>query len=52
MDLKGLAAHLGLSITTVSRALAGYPDVSPTTRARVSTAAESWATVRTRWRGV
>ncbi|MEY4750175.1 MAG: hypothetical protein RIQ60_2389 [Pseudomonadota bacterium] len=35
MKLKELAAHLGLSPTTVSRALAGYSDVSPITRARV-----------------
>jgi LacI family transcriptional regulator len=41
MDLKGLAAHLDLSITTVSRALAGYSDVSDNTRARVKRAAEA-----------
>lgn len=39
--LKELASELGVSITTVSRALAGYPDVSPATRARVASAAEA-----------
>lgn len=38
--LKDIAAHLGLSITTVSRALAGYPDVAEKTRQRVLQAAE------------
>jgi LacI family transcriptional regulator len=38
--LKELAAELGLSITTVSRALAGYSDVAAATRARVAAAAE------------
>ena len=38
--LKTLAADLGLSITTVSRALAGYSDVSPKTREQVRLAAE------------
>ena len=38
--LKSLAAELGLSITTVSRALAGYADVSPSTREQVRLAAE------------
>ena len=38
--LKSLAAELGLSITTVSRALADYSDVSPTTRDLVRAAAE------------
>ncbi len=40
MNLKELAAHLGLSQTTVSRALNGYPEVSEQTRRRVSAAAE------------
>lgn len=40
MNLKELAAHLGLSQTTVSRALNGYPEVNELTRKRVSAAAE------------
>jgi len=39
MNLKELSAHLGLSQTTVSRALNGYPEVSEATRARVAEAA-------------
>lgn len=39
MKLKDLAQDLGLSPTTVSRALNGYPEVSETTRARVLAAA-------------
>jgi len=39
MNLKQLAASLGLSQTTVSRALNGYPEVSETTRQRVQDAA-------------
>jgi len=39
--LKHLASDLGLSITTVSRALAGYSDVSAETRRRVVIAAEA-----------
>ena len=35
MRLKDLAEHLGLSQTTVSRALNGYPEVNETTRLRV-----------------
>lgn len=40
MNLKDLAALLGLSQTTVSRALNGYPEVSEATRHRVAAAAE------------
>ncbi len=39
MDLRTLSAQLGLSITTVSRALGGYSDVSSGTRERVLAAA-------------
>lgn len=39
MNLKDLAASLGLSQTTVSRALNGYPEVSDATRKRVAEAA-------------
>jgi LacI family transcriptional regulator len=39
MDLKALSLTLGLSPTTVSRALNGYSDVSESTRARVVEAA-------------
>ncbi len=39
MKLKELAGHLGLSQTTVSRALNGYPEVSRETRERVMEAA-------------
>ena len=35
MNIKTLAKKLGLSITTVSRALGGYSDVSETTRKKV-----------------
>jgi LacI family transcriptional regulator len=40
-SLRKLASSLGLSITTVSRALDGYPDVAETTRARVREAARA-----------
>lgn len=40
MNLKELATSLGLSQTTVSRALNGYPEVSEPTRQRVLAAAE------------
>jgi LacI family transcriptional regulator len=39
MRLKELASELGLSQTTVSRALNGYPEVSESTRQRVNEAA-------------
>jgi LacI family transcriptional regulator len=39
-NLKHLARSLGLSITTVSRALDGYPDVALATRERVQAAAK------------
>ncbi|OOY23419.1 LacI family transcriptional regulator [Thioclava sediminum] len=41
MNLKTLALELGLSPTTVSRALNGYPEVSEATRRRVREAAEA-----------
>lgn len=40
-SLRSLASDLGLSITTVSRALDGYEDVAPATRERVSKAAKA-----------
>lgn len=40
MNLKELSTHLGLSPTTVSRALNGYTDVSAATRQRVAEAAQ------------
>ncbi len=40
VTLKQLAASLGLSPTTVSRALNGFPEVSKATRARVQEAAQ------------
>jgi LacI family transcriptional regulator, galactose operon repressor len=36
VSLRRIAATLGISVTTVSRALAGYADVAATTRARVT----------------
>ncbi|MEJ7806314.1 MAG: substrate-binding domain-containing protein [Telluria sp.] len=39
MNLKSMAAKLGISKTTVSRALNGYPEVNEATRARVLAAA-------------
>lgn len=39
MNLKELASNLGLSQTTVSRALNGYPEVNEATRRRVADAA-------------
>ncbi|MFK8034407.1 MAG: LacI family DNA-binding transcriptional regulator [Hyphomicrobiales bacterium] len=40
MNLKQLSTKLGLSQTTISRALGGYPEVSEATRKRVQFAAE------------
>ena len=40
MNLKQLSAHLGLSQTTVSRALNGFPEVGAATRLRVAEAAK------------
>jgi len=42
MNLKELAKELGLSQTTVSRALNGYPEVSEATRLRVKALAEQF----------
>ncbi len=42
INLKQFAARLGLSPTTVSRALSGYSDVSPATRERVQKAAHEF----------
>lgn len=42
MNLKQLARSLGLSQTTVSRALNGYPEVNDETRARVFAAARHY----------
>ena len=42
MNLKELSTNLGLSQTTVSRALNGYPEVSEATRRRVREAADAF----------
>mgnify|MGYP002713252121 CR=1 FL=1 len=42
MNLKQLSERLGLSPTTVSRALNGYPEVNESTRKRVVEAAARW----------
>lgn len=42
MNLKELSGMLGLSQTTVSRALNGFPEVSESTRARVQEAAQRY----------
>ena len=42
MNLKELSRNLGLSQTTVSRALNGYPEVSDSTRKRVEAAAKAF----------
>ncbi len=41
VTLKEIARHLNLSVTQVSRALGGFPDVSPETRTRVKQAAHN-----------
>ncbi|HDK5540274.1 TPA: LacI family DNA-binding transcriptional regulator [Klebsiella pneumoniae] len=43
MSLKAIAKQLGISVTTVSRALNGYDDVSQETRARVEAEAQAGA---------
>ncbi|MEM6306545.1 MAG: LacI family DNA-binding transcriptional regulator [Pseudomonadota bacterium] len=40
VTIKSLAAYLGLTVGTVSRALNGYADISPATRDRVQKAAQ------------
>ena len=40
ITIKDVAEDLGLSITTISRALNGYPDVGEATRKRVTEAAQ------------
>ena len=42
MDIKTLSKKLKLSITTVSRALGGYSDVSEKTRKRVKRFAKKY----------
>ena len=42
MNIKTLSKKLGLSITTVSRALGGYSDVSEKTRKRVERFAKKY----------
>lgn len=42
MNLKEFSQRLGLSISTVSRALNGYADVSESTRERIVRAAAEW----------
>ena len=42
MNLKELSNHLGISPTTVSRALGGYPEVSEKTRIKVQAAAKKF----------
>lgn len=48
MTLKRVAAQLNLSVTTVSRALNGYPEVSEETRERVIDAARQFGYVPNR----
>ncbi|MEP5155227.1 substrate-binding domain-containing protein [Planktotalea sp.] len=42
LNLKEFSKQIGLSQTTVSRALGGYPEVNPKTRARIVQAAEQF----------
>ena len=49
MNLKELAKHLGLSQTTVSRALNGYPEVREATRLRVQEAARRFNYTPNAW---
>ena len=42
MNIKTLAKKIGLSITTVSRALGGYSDVSEKTRKKVERYAQKY----------
>lgn len=42
ITLKEIAETLGISITTVSKALKNYPDVSEKTRKSVIALAEKW----------
>jgi hypothetical protein len=44
VTIKDIANKVGKSVTTVSRALAGYDDVSPETRKRVWKLRKSWVT--------
>ena len=47
--IKDIARELGISITTVSRAMRGFPDVNPETRQAVLRQAASSTTNLTRW---
>ena len=40
VTLKDIAKEVGLSVTTVSRALNDYPDVSPHTKERIRQSAQ------------
>lgn len=52
MSLKAIAAELGISVTTVSRALGGFSDVSASTRARVEAEARVVVIARIPWQDV
>ena len=49
ITIKELAERLGLSPSTVSRALAGDRNIRRETRERVSDWQENWVTVPIRW---